>query len=75
MSSSGLTAPTPAMEGASALQAVRVAKIAHDDGQGTAEVRKILELARASFRAGDFEDTVRHAEIVLEILRGAPPPP
>ncbi len=53
-------------------KAVQGAKRAPDDRQDMPEVHNILKLALVSFRAGDFEDTIRHSEEVLEILRGAP---
>lgn len=56
-------------------KAAQVARKADDDGKGTTEVLKILELAVASFKTGDFEDAVKHSEAALEILRGAPPEP
>ncbi len=54
-----------------ALQSVKVR--AHT--QDMPEVRNMLNLALASLKAGHFEDTVRHSEEVLEILRGDPSGP
>ncbi len=58
----------------------RLKKTAHiarkaRDGQGMAEVRRILKMALVSLKAGNFEDMVRHSEEVLDILRGALPAP
>ncbi len=56
-------------------EAARIAQMARDGGRGMTEVREILELAWVSFKAGDFEDTMKHSKEVLEILGGAPPAP
>ncbi len=56
-------------------KAARIAKEARDGGQATTEVHKVLKLALVSFKAGDFEDAVKHSEEVLEILSGPPSAP
>ncbi len=45
------------------------------DARDSSDVQDMLNLALVSFKAGEFEDAVRHSEEVLEILRGSPSGP
>ena len=45
------------------------------DTRDSSVVQDMLNLALVSFKAGEFEDAVRHSEEVLEILRGSPSGP